>query len=141
MHIQKIEDFFARYEEGANSFDPDLVCSQYTPEFMGGGPGGLACGRNDQDLRNAIEQRKVFFQKIGFRRAKVLNIDASALDDHYTMAKIHWHLTFEKQPGQMLDFKFFITYFLYDPGDGPKVAFWISHEDEQAVMRDAGLIP
>jgi hypothetical protein len=57
------------------------------------------------------------------------------------MAKIHWRMTFEKQAGQPLDFKFFITYFLYDQGDGPKVAFWISHDDEEQVMREAGLLP
>jgi hypothetical protein len=56
--MAKIEEFFARYEEaansfGANSFDPDLVCSQHTTEFMGGGPDGVACGRNDQTLRGA----------------------------------------------------------------------------------------
>lgn len=55
------------------------------------------------------------------------------LDDWYTMAKVHWHMTFEKQPGHPLNFKFFITYFLYDPGTGPKVADWISHDDEQRV--------
>jgi hypothetical protein len=139
--MTKIEEFFARYEEGANSFDPDLVCSQYTAEFMAAGPEGVACGRNDQKLRTAIVQRHELFQQIGFRRARILNVDATPLDARYTMAKVHWHMTFEKQSGELLDFRFFITYFLYDPGTGPKAAFWISHEDEQRVMREAGLIP
>lgn len=56
------------------------------------------------------------------------------------MAKVHWHMTFEQRPGHPLDFKFFITYVLFDPGTGPKAAFWISHDDEQEVMREAGLI-
>lgn len=72
--MTKIEEFFARYEEGANSFgansfDPDLVCSQYTTEFMAGGPDGVACGRNDQALREAFIQRHTLFQQIGFKRA------------------------------------------------------------------------
>lgn len=139
--MNKIEAFFAQYEDGANSFDPDLVCSQYTAEFLGAGPTGVACGRNDEALRTAIAQRKLFFQQIGFRRARVLHVEATPLDEHYTMARVHWQMTFEKQPGHPLDFRFFITYFLYDTGAGPKVAFWISHEDEQAVMREAGLMP
>ncbi|GAO23404.1 hypothetical protein ALISP_3224 [Alicycliphilus sp. B1] len=68
-------------------------------------------------------------------------MEATPLDDKYTMAKVHRHMTFEKQAGHPLDFKFFITYFLYDPGGGPKAAFWISHDDEQRVMREAGLVP
>ena len=139
--MANIEAFFARYEEGANSFDPDLLSSLYTAEFMAGDPNGVSCGRNDQALRDAFIRRKAFFQQIGFKRAKILHVEATPLDGKYTMAKVHWHMTFERQPGQPLDFKFFITYFLYDPGTGPRAAFWISHDDEQKVMREAGLIP
>ena len=75
--------------------------------------------------------------------ARVLHVAATPLDAHYTMAKVHWHLRFEKTPGAPQDFRFHITYFLFDPGSGtgPKVAFYISHEDEQQVMREAGLLP
>ena len=139
--MTKIEKFFARYEEGANSFDPDFVCPQYTEEFMGGGPNGVRCGRNDEDLRKAILQRQAFFRGIGFKRAKILRIEETPLDDRYTMAKVHWHMSFEAQPARQLEFRFALTYFLFDGGLGPKVAFWISHDDEQKVMRDAGLIP
>lgn len=138
--MAKIEEFFARYEEGANSFDPDLVSSLYTAEFMAGDPNGVSCGRNDQALREAFIRRKEFFQQIGFKHARILNIEATPLDEKYTMAKVHWHMTFEKQLGHAFEFKFFITYFLYDAETGPKAAFWISHDDEQRVMREAGLI-
>ena len=138
--MAKIEEFFTRYEAGANSFDPDLMSSLYTDEFMAGDPNGVSCGRNDQSLGEAFIRRKEFFQQIGFKLAKILHVEATPLDEKYTMAKVHWHMTFEQQPGRPLDFTFFITYFLYDPGTGPKAAFWISHDDEQRVMREAGLI-
>lgn len=139
--MTRIEEFFARYEKGANSFDPDLMSSLYTAEFMAGDPNGVSCGRNDQTLRDAFTGRKEFFNQIGFKCARILHIETTSIDEKYTMAKVRWHMTFEKQPGHSLEFKFFITYFLYDPGDGPKAAFWISHDDEQHVMREAGLIP
>ena len=139
--MTKIEQFFESYEEGANSFDVDLVTSQFTDSFMGADPNGVVCGPNDEKFREAIPQRKAFFQQIGFKSAKILDIDATPLDERYTMAKVHWHMVFEKEQGNLLDFKFFITYFLFDPGSGPKVAFYISHDDEQKVMKEAGLIP
>src|SRR5262245_41496377 len=108
---------------------------------MGAGPTGVMCGRNDEGLREAIVQRRAFFQQIGFKRARILSVEETPLDDRYTMAKVHWHMTFEKQTGHALDFKFFLTYFLFDAGSGPRVAFWISHEDERKTMQDAGLIP
>ena len=115
--------------------------SQYTDEFMGGGPNGVACGKNDEDLRNAIAKRHSFFQEIGFRSAKILGLEETPLDGHYTMVKVNWKMVFEKEEGRPLDFKFYITYFLFDSGSGPKVVFWISHDDEQKVMQEAGLIP
>jgi hypothetical protein len=139
--VTKIEQFFKSYEEGANTFDPDLVASQFTDSFLGGDPNGVTCIQNDEKFRKAIPERHALFQQIGFRSAKILSIVETALDDRYTMAKVHWHMVFEKEPGNPLDFKFFITYFLFDPSSGPKVAFYISHDDEQKVMQEAGLIP
>jgi len=95
---------------------------------------------NDEALQASFAKRKELFQQIGFKRAKVLDVDATLLDGNYTMAKVHWQMTFEKEPGHPLDFKFFITYFLFDAGSGPKAAFWISHEEEPKVMREAGLV-
>jgi hypothetical protein len=139
--VTKIEQFFARYEEGANSFDPDLVTSEFAAWFMAADPNGVVCAQNDEAFRKAIPERQAFFQQIGFRSAKILSVAETPLDERYTMAKVHWHMVFEKQPGHPLDFKFFITYFLFDPGSGPKIVFYISHDDEQKVMQEAGLIP
>ncbi|WP_257385200.1 nuclear transport factor 2 family protein [Tahibacter caeni] len=138
--MSTIDEFFARYEEAANSFDPDLLSSLYTAEFMAGDPDGVSCGRNDQSLREAFARREAFFRQIGFRRATILGRETTPLDGKYAMAKVPWQMTFEKQPGHPLGFRFFITYFLFDPGIGPKAAFWISHEHERRVMREAGLI-
>lgn len=138
--MSKIDEFFARYEEGANSFDPELMSSLYTAEFLAGDPDGVSCGRNDQALRDAFIRREAFFRHIGFKRARILHLETTPLDEKYTMVKVHWQMTFEQQPDRPLDFKFFITYFLFDPGSGPKAAFWISHDDELRVMREAGLI-
>ena len=138
--MTKIEQFFTAYEEGANSFDPDLVTSLFTASIMGGDPNGVVCVQNDEGFRRAILERRAFFQQIGFRSAKVLGVAETPLDERYTMAKVQWHMVFEKPPGNPLDFKFFITYFLFDPGSGPKVAFYISHDDERKVMEESGLI-
>lgn len=138
--MSKIRDFFERYEEGANTFDPDLIVSQYTDSFLGADPNGVACIANDANFREAIPQRKGFFKQIGFRSAKVLDTEETPLDERYTMAKVHWRMIFEKGAGTPQEFNFYITYFLFDPGTGPKVVFYISHKDEQKVMREAGLI-
>lgn len=136
-----IEQFFARYEEGANTFDTVTVVSEFTPVFMSADPNGVACISNDGEFRAAIPQRKALFEKIGFRSAKILSLAPTPLDERYTMVKVEWRMIFEKTVGSPQEFIFFITYILFDDGSGPKVAFYISHDDETKTMRDAGLIP
>ncbi|MES3020169.1 MAG: hypothetical protein V4857_01160 [Pseudomonadota bacterium] len=136
-----IEKFFERYERGANSFDPELVTGQFTVVFMGADPNGVVCLHNDAAFRGAIPERQAFFLQIGFKSAKLLGVVATPLDDRYTMAKVEWQMSFEKEAGKPQVFTFFITYFLFRSDAGLKVAFYISHDDEQKVMREAGLIP
>ncbi len=138
--MTKIEEFFQRYEAGANSFDPDLVASQFHESFMAGGPGGVACVQNDSQFRNAIPKREAFFQQLGFKSAKILGLVETPIDECYTNVKVHWHMIFEKRAGVPLKFTFFVTYFLFDSGTGPRIVFYISHDDEEKVMREAGLI-
>ena len=140
FRMTPMRKFFARYEEGATSFDPALVTSQFADAFMEAGPAGANAIRNDAAFRRAIPERAALFRKLGFRSARVLDVAETPLDERYTMAKVHWHLVFEKDAGVPLDFKFFITYFLLADGDGHKVVFYISHDDERKLMRDAGLL-
>ncbi|QWP76265.1 hypothetical protein J5226_22180 [Lysobacter sp. K5869] len=142
--MRKIEEFFARYERGANTFDPDQVAAQFTAQFMGADPNGVACIGNDATFREAIDERRAFFGEIGFRSARVLGIEPTALDERYTLAKVRWRMAFDP-PRPTPDapprvFEFDISYVLFDPGDGPKVAFYVSHEDERRTMREGGLI-
>lgn len=62
-----IDAFLARYERGANSFEPELVAAQFTDRFMGGDPNGVMCARKDDALRRSIPQRQAFGQQIGYR--------------------------------------------------------------------------
>jgi hypothetical protein len=70
--MTKIEQLFARYEQGANSFDPDIVTSEFVDCFMGADPNGVVCIQNNDAFRKAIPQRRAFFQQIGFRSARIL---------------------------------------------------------------------
>ena len=100
-----VDAFFVRYEQSANSFDPDPVASLYTDPFMGGDPNGVAVLSVAQ-FRAALPARREFMQGIGFRFAKMLDVAATPLDKRYPTAKVHWHLRFEKTPGQPQDFRF-----------------------------------
>ena len=139
--MNKIRKFFAAYEESVNSFNPDLVSAQFVTSFMGADPNGVACYQNDESLRQAVLQRRDFFTQLGYKFAEILSVADTPIDETYTMAKVHWRMIFEKVKGQPQEFKFFVTYFLYDSPDGLRIVFYIAREDEEKVLREAGLLP
>lgn len=139
--MTKLRKFFNAYEHGVNSFDVDLLSAQFQEAFMGADPNGVFCYRNDAILREAIQQRRDVYEQMGFKFAEILSIADTPIDEHYTMAKVHWRMVFEKIKGQPREFKFFITYFLFDSPQGLRIVFFIAREDEQKVLRDAGLLP
>ena len=65
--MQGIDEFFARYEQGANTFDVDLITSQFTHVFMGADPNGVMCGTNDDAFR--ADQREV--SRANSRQARI----------------------------------------------------------------------
>jgi hypothetical protein len=136
-----IDDFFAKYGEGANNFDPEILSSQYADCFMSADPKGTFCIHNDEKFKEAAAKRERLFRSLGFKFAKIIGKDVSKIDDNYMMAKTHWHMRFDNPLAKKSDFKFFTTYVLVTRGAGLKVVFYISHDDEQKVMKDAGLVP
>ena len=139
--MNRIRKFFTAYEHAINTFDPALVSSHFVDSFMGADPNGVFCHRNDASLRQAVEQRRDMYTQMGFKFVEVLNVSESPIDEHYTMAKVQWRVVFEKVKGQPKEFKFQITYFLYDSPEGLRIVFFIAREDEQKVLREAGLLP
>jgi hypothetical protein len=136
-----IRQFFQKYEEGANTFDPDLVTSQFAEVFIGGGPNGVFDGQNDERFREAIPQRKAFMEQIGFKRARIESLDETVLDGHYSMVAVQWRMTFQQEPDRVQDAEFEILYFLFIRNEQPKVVMYISHDDEEETMREMGLLP
>jgi hypothetical protein len=139
--VKEIDEFFARYEEGANNFDADLLASQYTDCFIAAGPKGTACVSNDAKWKEAAAERKRLFQSLGFRFARILRKQVTRIDDTYAMVEVHWHLRFDNPSARQADFRFSNTYFVGTADGVPKVCFYISHEDEEDVMKEAGLVP
>jgi len=139
--MNKVRKFFTAYEHAVNSFDADLLSAQFVESFMGADPNGVFCHRNDQSLHEAVAQRRDMYEQMGFRFAEILSIAETPIDEHYMMAKVHWRMVFEKIKGQPREFKFFITYFLFEAPEGLRIVFFIAREDEQKVLREAGLLP
>jgi hypothetical protein len=135
-----IEEFFAGYEVGANTFDPDLVTSQFTEVFLACGPQGVFAGQNDDRFREVIPQRRDFMHGLGFQKAEILALDETILDDHCAMVAVQWRMTFARDRAEPKVAEFEILYLLFINGGQPRIAFFLSHDGEEQTMRDMGLL-
>jgi hypothetical protein len=136
-----IQEFFAAYERGANTFDPDLVTSQFAEVFIDAGPNGVIAGRNNDEFHEVIPRRKAFMEQIGFRQAAILSLDETVLDGQYTMVTVRWRMTFATGSAPPQDAEFEILYILFVRDERPRVVFYLSHDDEEETMREMGLLP
>lgn len=139
--MSDFDEFFAKYEKSANNFDPELLSSLYADCFTSADPNGTFCIHNDAEFKQAAVKREKLFHSLGFKSAKIIGKDVNKIDDSYTMVKVHWRMRFDNPSAKKSDFKFFTTYVLATFGPALKVVFYVSHDDEQKVMKDAGLIP
>src|SRR6266700_2153068 len=128
-----VKKFFEDFERGSNTFERDLLASQFSDPFMAADPhGGIQVVKRD-DFLAGIAKRQAFFQSIGFQFVKILPFDETRLDDHYVMVKAHTHMRFEKNPGQPVDTKNDSIYILFIKDDSPRIVFNLTHEDLMKV--------
>jgi hypothetical protein len=137
----RIRQWFLDYAEAASTFDAERVSQHYTDCYVEAGPKGATCVKNDDDYRTAVSKRRGFFEGLGFKFAKIVSLDDTPLDDNYSMVKVHWQMRFEPAAGHPIDAEFDNTYFVYHKDDNPKVVCYISHQDEETMMRELGLLP
>ena len=136
-----VKKFFEDFERESNTFERNLLTLQFSDPFMAAGPdGGIQVVKKD-DFLAGISQRQAFFQSIGFQFVKIVPLDETRLDDHYTMVKAHTHMRFEKNPGQPIDLTDCSTYILFLKDDSPRIVFYTTHENLMKILQERGLLP
>jgi len=136
-----MQQWFRDYADAVSRFDADRVSRQYADCYVEAGPRGSTCIRNDDTFRSAIDRKRELFESLGFKSAKAVTVEDSRLDQNYSMVKVHWQMEFENKPGRRIDAEFDNTYFVRHQGYDAQVVCYISHQDEEATMRDLGLLP
>ena len=135
-----IKQFFEEFERGSNTFEKELLASQFSDTFMAADPDGGIQVVKKEDFIAGIAARQAFFHSIGFQFVKIVPLEETRLGDHYVMAKVHVHMRFEKNPGQPIDLKDSSTYILFIKDDSPQVVFYLTHENLAKIMQEVGLV-
>jgi hypothetical protein len=136
----KLNNFFESVEKASNSLDLELIDSQFADQFIFADPNGTRVIEKQKFLP-ALPKRQEFFKSLGHQFTKVLSLEETPIDEHYTMVKAHFLMQFKKTSGEIVETNVDSTYFLFMRGDMPKIVMHMEHEDLKEAMQARGLLP
>jgi hypothetical protein len=129
---------FAGYERAFDALDVEAIVGLYGDCCIAAAPHFVACTKGAEELRAAVTQAFATYRQIGMVSARLVSLAETALDDYYSLAKVRWGARFQKTGDELITFE--DTYLVHRDGPALKIILFISHADEQAVMREKGLI-
>lgn len=139
----EIHALFRRHEDNFNrglhgEAAPEDAGALFTPEFIAAGPQGVATGRNDASLVEAMRAGYDHYRATGAQAMTLRNVAVTPIDDRHATAKVSWRARYRRKDGSQTDIDFEVTYFVRLTDEGPRIFGWVSG-DEEALLRERGL--
>jgi hypothetical protein len=142
---QHIENFFEQYAENFNTAirtaTPDIekTAVSFADSFIGSGPEGVNCGKNDDSLKEFLSKGYAFYKNIGVISMAIISKEITLLDDFHAMVKIYWRCGFMRKDKSKGEIDFTVIYFLRGKENESKIFAYITG-DEQKALKENGLI-
>ncbi|CAM3248466.1 hypothetical protein SAMN04488021_13642 [Paracoccus aminovorans] len=141
---ESVRQLFRRYEAFFNrslagDIDADELAALYAPEFIAASPAGVAAGRNDDQLRQAMAQGYAQYRKIGTQGMRITQLRLSPIDENHCLAHVGWTARYARAdlPETVIDFE--VHYLVQVLQDQARVFGWVAG-DEQALLRRHGIV-
>lgn len=132
-----LRQFFEEYAQ--HSFrQPQALTSFYAADFIAAGPQGSRSYRNDDKFVEWLDQMETFNKQTGLTGMQVEAVREIPMGEAFTMATVTWAATYKKTGDQPITFD--ISYCISFVEDTPRIILFISHEDQESVMKEKGLL-
>lgn len=130
--------FFDGYAAASMRADAQAIAARYAGAFLVSGPEGSATFENDE--RFLVWLGSVFDRnrELGMTSLRVSSLHSEPVGEHHLFATVEWVTTFEKTGSEAIRFE--ISYLLKRADAGLLILAYVTHEDEQALMKAKGLI-
>jgi hypothetical protein len=134
-----VREFFERYERSRNTFDLDVIDSQYPDAFMMAGPDGARVAEKQAALAG-LPKGQALFKSVGHTSTTLVSLEETRLDEYYAMAHARFVWRFEKAPAPPIDVDVDSTFILYIRDGVAKIVFQHEHEDFLQALRARGVL-
>jgi hypothetical protein len=132
---KRIEALFKDYGKAFSSLALQNTAQLYADSFIAAGPKGIISQTRNEFLKNA-DTAAEFYREVGQQSAEMLSAKETWFSENYAMVTIHWGVTFKSLDRPV---EFDVSYLVQLTGKEPKIILFISHEDEQEMMKQLGL--
>jgi hypothetical protein len=126
--MDKVGEFFARYEKANAEFDVAEIASLYADVFLFGAAQGVQSIKKD-DFVKVLPRRKEFFKSAGLASSKVQRIETSELDSNYILTKVVWKMQIDRIGKAPADIETSATYLLWNSSNSLQIVFQVDHQD------------
>lgn len=135
---ENLQAFFRRYASLALDEEPTKLAELYDASFLAAGPQGGAAFNNDESFLAWLRELRAFNARVGMTAMTVDEIHEVPVGAGYSLVTVSWAAAFQRTGPVPIRFK--ISYLLREAEPLPKVAAYISHEDQEEAMRAHGLL-
>jgi hypothetical protein len=135
--FERYERFFKQSLGG--HIDMDQMASLYAREFIAASPAGVMTGKNDEQLKTVMTQGYAHYRAIGTKEMRIRNVRISPMDEHHCVAHVAWTAIYSRENSSDISIDFDVHYLVQKLDGEPKIFGWVSG-DEQAVLREHGVI-
>jgi hypothetical protein len=140
----ELDAFFQSYVEAFNrslgdKVDAKGIAAHFADSFIGSGPAGVRCAKNDAEFIAFLEQGYAFYKQVGTERMEVRKVDTVPIDAAHTLATVSFRAHYRKKSGERIHIDFAVRYFVRTAEHGPLIFGFVSC-DEMAEFRRHGLI-
>jgi hypothetical protein len=135
---ETLRDYFQRYARVSLGPEPEKLADFYDTSFLAAGPKGGAAFKNDESFLAWLRELRAFNVKSGMTSMAVDGIGETPVGAGYTLVTVAWAATFQRSGDTPI--RFTISYLLRESEASLKVAAYISHEDQEDLMRANGLL-
>ncbi|RWE82585.1 MAG: nuclear transport factor 2 family protein, partial [Mesorhizobium sp.] len=136
----QVRKLFERYEQQlAGDADMGEVASVYASAFIAASPAGVMVGKNDDQLRQVMEQGYAHYRAIGMKEMRIRAVRVSPIDEHHCVAHVAWTSSYARKDRPDVTINFDVHYLVQKLDGEPKIFGWVSG-DEQEVLRKHGVV-
>lgn len=139
-HPASLEEFFNRYAAATLAGDAETIATSYFDTYIESSPTAASAYKVDVGYGKALAEKSAAMKKIGLAKLDIeLQSSREFAPSHY-LVEAQWRMQFQPAGKKPVTSTFLISYVVRVATGQPKILAYVSHEDEQAVMRRDGLL-